>query len=116
MILFRFFILNFFNVSLKLSSTDRHVLETDLFMFLDRLSEISQLLRIAVVFKRLSSTPEKRVKGCVGSGIELLMSKHPLTLQNILIKIITLLANRSVPKKFKRNPFLPMPRSVMFLL
>ena len=88
MFLFRFFILNFFNVSLKLSSTDRQVLETHPFIFLFRLSKISRLLRIALVFKRLSSTPEKKVKGCVGSGIELLIPKHLFTLQNILIKII----------------------------
>ena len=46
MILFRLFILNFFNVSLKLSSTDWQVVETDPLIFLDTFWEISWSLRI----------------------------------------------------------------------
>ena len=61
MILFRFFILNFFSVSLKVFSTDWQVIETDPLLFLDRLWEISLSLTIAVVFERSSVTSEKRV-------------------------------------------------------
>ena len=75
MTLLRFFI-NFFNVSLKLSSKDWQVKETDPFTFLDRLWGISWSLRIAVVFERSNATSEKRVKRCAGSGIKLLMPEH----------------------------------------
>ena len=57
--LIRFFILNFFNVSLKLSSTDWQVIETDPLIFLDRLWEISLSLRIVMVFERSDATSEK---------------------------------------------------------
>ena len=116
MTLFRFFIFNFFNVSLKLSSTDWQAIETDPLIFLDRLWEISWSLRIAVVFEPSNATSEKRVKGCAGSGIELLMPEHPMTLQNFLIKFTKFLANWTVPEKFKWSPFLPIQRYVMFLL
>ena len=116
MTLLRFFILNFFNVSWKLSSKDWKVIEPDPFTFLDRLWRISWSLRIAVVFERLDATSEKRVKGCAGSGIKLLMPEHPLTLQSFLRKFKKFLANWIVPKIFKWSPFLRMQRSVMFLL
>ena len=107
MTLLRFFILNFFNVSLKLSSKDWQVIETHPFTFLDRLWGISWSLRIAVVFEHSDATSEKRVKGCAGSGIKLLMSEHPLTIQNLLIKFKKFLANWIVPEIFKWSPFLP---------
>ena len=72
MTLSRFFVLNFFNVSLKLPFKDRQVIETDPLTFLDRLWGISWSLRISVVFQRSDATSEKRVKGCGGSGIKLL--------------------------------------------
>ena len=55
---FRFFILNVFNV-LMLSSTNWHVIETDSLLFLDRPGEISLSLRIAVVFERSNATSEE---------------------------------------------------------
>ena len=116
MILFRFFILIFFNASLKLSSTDWQIIETDPLIFLDRLWKISWSLRIAVVFERSNSTSEKKVKGCAGSGIALLMPEHPFTLQNFLLKFTKSLANWIVPEKFKWSHFLPMQRTVMFIL
>ena len=109
MTLLRSFILNFFNVSLKLSYKDWQVIETDSLTFLDRLWGTSWLLK-------KDATSEKRVKGCAGSGIKLLMPEHPLTLQNLLIKFKKFLANWIVPEIFKWSPFLPMQRSVMFLL
>ena len=48
---------------------------------------------IAVVFERSDATSEKRVKGCAGSRIKLLMPEHPLTLQLFLIKFKKFLAN-----------------------
>ena len=116
MTLLRFFILNFFNVSLKFSSKDWQVIETDALTFLDRMWGISWSLRIAVVFERSDATSEKRVKGFVGSGINLLMSKNPLTLQKICIKLKKLLGNWIVPEISKWSSFLPMQQSVMFLL
>ena len=105
MTLLRFFILNFFNVSLKLSYKDWQVIETDSLTFLDRLWGTSWLLK-------KDATSEKRVKGCAGSGIKLLMPEHPLTLQNFLIKFKKFLANWIAPEIFKWSPLLPMQRSV----
>ena len=93
MTLFRFAILNFFNVSLMLSSIDWQVIETDPLTFLDRPWEISLSLRIAVVFERSNTTSEKRVKGFAGCSIQLQMPEHPFTLQNVLIKFTKFLAN-----------------------
>ena len=83
MTLFRLFILNFFNVSLQLFSTDWRLIETDLVTFLDRPSEISLSLKITVVFELSNATSEKRIKGCLGSGIKLLMAEDPFTFQNV---------------------------------
>ena len=105
MTLLRSFILNFFNVSLKLSYKDWQVIETDSLTFLDRLWGTSWLLK-------KDATSEKRVKGCAGSGIKLLMPEHPLTLQNFLIKFKKFLANWIAPEIFKWSPLLPMQRSV----
>ena len=55
--------------------------------------EISWSLRITLVFERSDATSENRVKGFVGSGINLLMPKNPLTLQKIFIKFKKLLSN-----------------------
>ena len=108
MTLFRFFILNFFNLSLKLSSTDWQVIENNPPIFLNWLWEISLLHRVAVVSEHSDATSEKRVKGLPGPGIKLLMPEHPLTLQNFLIKFKKFLADWIVPEIFKWNFFLPM--------
>ena len=105
MTLFRFFSLNFFNVSLKLSFIDWQVIETDPLIFLDRLWEYHDHLGLLWV------------KGCAGSGIELLLPEHPFEVcQNFLIQFTKFLANWIVPEQFKWSPFLPIQRSVMFLL
>ena len=44
------------------------------------------------------------------------MTDHPFTLQNFLIKFTKFSANWIVPQKFILSPFLPIQRSVMFLL
>ena len=116
MTLFRFFVLNFFMVSLKLSSTDRQVIKSDPLTFLARPWEISLSLKIAVVFERSNVTSEKRFKESAGSGIKLLMSEHHFKLQNFLIKFAKFLANWVVPEKFKYNPLLTIKRSAIFLL
>ena len=69
-----------------------------------------------MVFERADATSEKRVKGNVGSGIKLLVLQHTLTFQNTLLKFEKFLTNRALPEKFKLSPFLPVRRSLMFLL
>ena len=116
MTLYRLFLLNFFNVSLKLFSTDWQVIETDPLTFPDRVCEISLSLWIAVDFDCSNATLKKRVKWCAGSGIKLLVPEHPFTLQNVMIKFAKFFTNGIVPEKFKWSSFLPIQRSVMFLL
>ena len=116
--LFILFIHNFFNVAVKLSSTDWPVIENNPLTFLDRPWEISLSLRIAVVFERSYATSQKRLKGCAGSNINLLMHEHPFTLQIFLVKYSKLVANWISPEKFKWSPkaFLPIQRSAIILL
>ena len=57
------------------------------------INRIPWSLRIAVVFEHSDAMSEKRVKGCAGSNIKLLMPQHSPTLQNLLIKFKKLLAN-----------------------
>ena len=60
-----------------------------------------------MVFEHSDATSEKRVKGCAGSGIKLLIPDHPLTIQNLLIKFKKFLA-LNCSRNIQMKPFSTM--------